>query len=213
MKIALIGATGWIGCHVLREACERGHEVTAVLRDSSRVESVGPAVGTAVADVKDCGALQDAIEGKDAVVSAYRAPAEQPQDLVVAARAVIAAVRGAGVPRLVWVGSTATLKLPGTDTDLVDLPQFPADWKRSGFAHRDSLRLFRDEGDGLGWTYISVPRTIEDGERTGTYRLGGDEPLFDDEGQSRISTEDFAVAIVDSLERGDHAGQRITVAY
>ena len=209
----MIGATGWVGGHVLREARERGHQVTVVLRDLNRAAGFGADVQIAVADATERDALHAAIEGHDAVVSAYRAPADRPDELTVVAQALIGAARDTGVRRIVWVGSTASLKLPGTDTDLVDLPQFPEDWKPAGLAHRDSLDLLRSEGDGLDWTYVSVPRTMEDGARTGSYRVGGDELLIDEQGQSRISTEDFAVAIVDSLERGDHAGQRITVAY
>ena len=166
-----------------------------------------------LSDATELGALGAAIEGHDAVISAYRAPEDRPDDLVTAARALIGAATDARLPRIVWVGSTATLKVPGGDTDLVDLPQFPENWKPSGFAHRHSLRVFREESQGLDWTYISVPRTVKDGVRTGTYRVGGEELLIDEGGQSEISTEDLAVAILDEVEGGRHVRERITVAY
>jgi len=213
VKLAVIGATGWIGGFVLREARDRGHEVTAVLRGPLRGDGLDEDIHTAVADIKDRDALGAAIEGHDAVISAYRAPEDRPDDLVTAARALIGAATDARLPRIVWVGSTATLKVPGGDTDLVDLPQFPENWKPSGFAHRHSLRVFREESQGLDWTYISVPRTVKDGVRTGTYRVGGEELLIDEGGQSEISTEDLAVAILDEVEGGRHVRERITVAY
>jgi uncharacterized protein len=213
MKLAVIGATGWIGGFVLLEARDRGHEVTAVLRNPLRGDGLDEDIHIAVADIKDRDALGAAIEGHDAVISAYRAPEDRPDDLVAAARALIGAATDARLPRIVWVGSTATLKVPGGDTDLVDLPQFPENWKPSGLAHRHSLRVFREDSQGLDWTYISVPRTVKDGVRTGTYRVGGEELLIDEQGQSEISTEDLAVAILDEVEGGRHVRERMTVAY
>jgi len=213
VKLALIGATGWIGSHVLREARERGHDVTAVLRHPGREVSLPAEIPVTFADVKDREALATGIEGHDAVISAYRAPPDRPEELVTAARALIGAARDVGISRIVWIGSTATLKVPGAGIDIVDLPQFPEDWKPSGLAHRDSLRLFREEGQGLNWTHISLPRSVQDGDRTGTYRVGGEELLLDEKGESQISTEDLAVAILDSLESSEHVAERITVAY
>ena len=211
MKVAIIGATGWIGGHVLREALERGHEVTAVLRDASRAEALGAGVECAVADATDHEALTHALQDHDAVVTAYRAPPDQPGQLVTVANALLGAAKDAGVRRLVWVGSSAALKLPGSDTDVVDLPQFPEEWRPAGYAHRDSLRTIRSDADGLAWTYICMPRTIEDGERSGNYRVAGEELPFDAQGNSRISVEDFAVAIVDTLDDPDRAGKQISV--
>lgn len=211
MKVAIIGATGWIGGHVLREVRGCGHEVTAVVRDPSRAEALGAGVETAIADATDREALTHALQDHDAVVTAYRAPAEQPDQLVTVARALLGAAKGAGVRRLVWVGSSAALKLPGSDMDVVDFPQFPEDRRPAGYAHRESLRTIRAEAGGLAWTYICMPRTIEDGERTGNYRLAGEELPFDEQGNSRISVEDFAVAIADTLDDPERAGKQISV--
>lgn len=213
MRLAVIGATGWLGGLVAREALERGHEVTAIVRDLARGESLDSRLAVAVASIMDSAALPGAIDGHDAVVSGYRAPSEQPGEIPVAAKTLIDAARQSGVRRIVWPGGTGTLKVPGGELDIVDLPSFPAEWKDVTLAHRDALNVFRGESDDLDWTYISLPRTIEPGERTGSYRIGHDELLLDERGESRVSAEDFAVAVLDLLERGEHQGTRITLGY
>jgi putative NADH-flavin reductase len=103
--------------------------------------------------------------------------------------------------------------VPGGGEDIVDRPEFPAEWKARTLAHRDTLRLFRREAEDLDWTYVSPPTLTAPGERTGSYRVGGDELLLDESGESRISAEDLAVAVLDLLERSEHRGARITLAY
>ncbi len=213
MRLAVIGATGWLGGLVTREALERGHTVTAILRDSARGAALDAPVSTAVAKVTDTGALGAALEGHDGLFSGYRAPRENPEEMPEAARSVIEAARAAGVRRVVWPGGTGTLKVPGADTYIVDIPQFPEEWRAPNLAHREALELFRKEAGDLEWTYVSIPRTIESGERTGSYRVGGDELLVDEAGESRISAEDFAVAVLDLLEGDEDVCRRITVAY
>jgi hypothetical protein len=137
---------------VASEALERGHQVTAVVRDPNRAELLDARVGSALASVTDREALAAAIEGQDAVVCAYRTPRERPEEMTMAARAVMDAVRRAGVLRVVWVGGTGNLQGPGGGADIVDLPSFPPDWKGVTLAHRDTLDLFRREAEGLDWT-------------------------------------------------------------
>jgi uncharacterized protein len=211
MRLAVIGATGWLGGLVVGEALDRGHDVTAVVRVEG--SALDARAGTRVADIADRDALAAALAGHDAVFSGYRAPREDPGRMVGAARSLIEAARAAGVRRVVWPGGTGTLQVPGGGMDIVDVPQFPEEWKAPTLAHRDVLNLFRAEAGDLAWTYVSLPRTIEPGERSGSYRVGGDELLLDENGESRISAEDFAVAVLDLLERDEHAGERITVAY
>jgi uncharacterized protein len=213
VRLAVIGASGWIGGLVTGEALERGHEVTGLLRDSGKAEALPGGAGSAVADVTDAEAVANAIDGHDAIVGAYRAPAEQPEQMPQAARSVCEAAGRSGVTRLIWTGGTGVMRVPGTDTDVVDLPQFPEEWRASTLAHREALQVLRSDGEELDWTYVCPPRTIEPGDRTGEYRTSVDDMLFDENGQSRISAEDFAVAVVDLLESGEHRGERVNFAY
>jgi putative NADH-flavin reductase len=184
--------------------------VTAIVRDPSRADVLDARVAATVASITDPAALAAAIEGTDAVVIAYRA---EPDEMMTAARALLDAARRTGVHRFVWTGGTGTLQVPGGGADIVDQPGFPAEWKARTLAHRDTLRLFRREAADLDWTYVSPPALFAPGERTGSYRVGGDELLLDESGESRISAEDLAVAVLDLLERSEHRGARITLAY
>jgi putative NADH-flavin reductase len=154
-----------------------------------------------------------AVAGHDAVVSAFGPSGTQGVETVgEAARSLIAGLKQAGVRRLVFVGGAGSLEVaPGVR--LEDLPQFPAAWKPIAQAHTDALDVFRQQGDDLDWTYLSPAALIEPGERTGTFRLGGDRFLTDAEGQSRISAEDYAIALLDEVEDPKHIRQRFTVAY
>jgi hypothetical protein len=115
------------------------------------------------------------------------------------------------VKRLLVVGGAGSLEIaPGLQ--VVDTPDFPPQWKESALGARDALELLKAE-QGLDWTMLSPAALIEPGERTGRFRLGGDQLLVDGEGASRISLQDYAVAMIDELERPAHIGRRFTVAY
>lgn len=212
MKIALIGATGYIGSALLDEAVDRGHDVTAFV---SRPEKVAarPGVQAVRVDVQDGAALAARLAGFDAVISAFSGHAQQDVHgyYVRGIGQVVAAVKAARVPRLLVVGGAGSLEVaPGVQ--LVDTPAFPAQWKATAEGARDALRLLRAE-DGLDWTMLSPAAHIEPGRRTGIFRLGSDTLLTDAEGNSRISLQDYAVAMIDELERPAHARKRFTVAY
>jgi putative NADH-flavin reductase len=131
---------------------------------------------------------------------------------VAVGRAVLDGLRKAGVRRLVVVGGAGSLEVaPGVR--IVDLPEFSDAYKPEALAQAALLDLLRDNADDLEWTYISPGATIEPGERTGVYRVGGDQLLLDDDGNSRVSAEDYAIALVDELEKGENIRRRITVAY
>ncbi|HEU5030236.1 MAG TPA: NAD(P)H-binding protein [Spirillospora sp.] len=207
MKILLIGATGMIGRRIAAEARERGHEVTGVTRSGDE--------GTRKADAADAPAVAALAEGHDAVVVAISPPRDgsDPEGPVLeAGRAVLDAVRRAGVRRLVVVGGAGSLEVaPGVRH--VDEPGFVEAYKPEALAHAALLDAIRAEAGDLDWTYVSPAAVIEPGERTGVFRLGGDRLLRDAAGDSRISAEDYAVALVDELEKNEAIGRRITVAY
>ncbi|PND39110.1 3-beta hydroxysteroid dehydrogenase [Paucibacter aquatile] len=213
MKIALIGATGFVGSALLKELLARGHEVRALLRDPAKL-AVQPGLEVHQADATEAEAVAAAVQGVDAVLSAYNPGWGHPalfEEFLRGSAAITAGVKQAGVARLLVVGGAGSLYVaPGVQ--LVDTPQFPAEWKAGALAAREALNRLRGEQE-LDWVFVSPPAHLEPGERSGQYRLGGEELLSDAQGQSRISVADLAVALVDELEAPRHHRQRFTVAY
>lgn len=217
MHIVVFGATGMIGQRIAIEALNRGHRVTAAVRDPQALpETLKKKEVTAVTgDATDAASVTKAVTGADAVVSAIspRPRGGRPAaSLTDAARALIEGTQQAGVKRLIVVGGAGSLEVePGTM--LLDMPDFPDLWKPEATGHRDALDVYRSRGGELDWTFISPAAVVEPGERTGVFRQGGDELLTDERGDSRISAEDFAVAVLDELEKNDNIRKRISVAY
>jgi putative NADH-flavin reductase len=203
MKVALIGASGKIGSQILAELVSRGHAVTAVARNIDKVEArqnVTPAVG----DLADTGALAATLRGHDAIISSVRFRMFRPAQL-------LDAVRASGVKRLLMVGGAGTLEVkPGVA--LIDTPEFPAASKEEGAGGAAMLAALRGE-TALEWTFLSPSAIIGPGERTGAFRVGGDQLLVGADGKSRISIPDFAIAMVDELEIPRHTRRRFTVGY
>jgi hypothetical protein len=214
MKIALFGANGTIGQRIMKEALNRGHQVTAVVRDPSRFNKTGEKLSAVAGDVLDPASIAEAVKGQDVVVSAIgpKMPEGNLEMVAEAARALLDGVARAGVKRLVFVGGAGTLEVaPGVQ--LVDAPQFPAAFKGIALAHRDALEVFRAAKTNVDWTNISPAALIEPGERTGQYRTGTDQLLVNDKGESRITAEDYAVALLDEIENPRYIRRRMTVAY
>ena len=212
MKIVLFGASGTIGSSIAAEALSRGHHVTAVVRDPTRVGPSHEALSSVTGDVLDPSSVAALVAGHDVVACAVgpRLAGDEPRLVVDAARSLIDGLTRAGVNRLVVVGGAGSLEVaPGVQ--LVDTPEFPAAWKPIALAHRDALAVYR--GADLDWTYISPAALIRPGNRTGQYRTGTDQLLTDQEGESRISVEDYAVAFMDEIENQRSVRQRMTVAY
>jgi putative NADH-flavin reductase len=212
MKIVLFGASGTIGSRIVREALARGHDVTAVVRDPTGVPAGGEHFAAERGDVTNAADVTRVARGAEAIVSAVAPTGGQPLSMLTdAARALIAGAGNARVKRLVVVGGAGSLEVPEGGR-VMDRGSFPDAWKPTAQAHADALQVYRTEAGGLDWTYVSPAAVIEPGVRTGRYRTGEDRLLVDDQGNSRISAEDFAVAIVDELERPAHVGRRLTVA-
>ena len=208
MKLVLFGASGMIGSRLLREAVRRGHAVTAVVRDPRKYTPPAGRVIVIKGDVLDATSVAAAVAGHDAALCAVGPTAEV---LAGAPRALIEGLTRAGVKRLVVVGGAGSLETaPGRQ--LVDQPDFPAEYKAAALVHRDALNLYR-QNSTLEWTFVSPPAEIQPGERTGKFRLGGDTLLADDKCRSHVSAEDFAVAFIDEVEKPAHVRSRFTVAY
>ncbi|MFC7258815.1 NAD(P)-dependent oxidoreductase [Streptomyces lutosisoli] len=212
MKLVLFGATGMVGSRIVTEASARGHQVVAVSRSG---QSPIPGVTATAADASDPAKVAELAAGADAVASACVPPRDgsDPREPFLAInRSLVEGVRQAGVRRLLVVGGAGSLEVaPGQA--VVDQPGFPEAYLLEALAHRDALAYYRTVDDGLDWTYVSPAAEIAPGERTGTFRIGGDRMLTDDHGNSRISAEDYAIAFVDELEKDAHPRARMSVAY
>lgn len=212
MNIALIGASGFIGAALLKEALARGHQVTALVGHPEKLGTHAALTGVA-SDVLDTARLTAQLKGFDAVISAFsgHAQAEIYAYYLSGVRSIIAASKAASVPRVLMVGGAGSLEVaPGLQA--VDTPDFPAQWKASALGAREALNLLRAEPT-LNWTLLSPSALIAPGQRTGRFRLGTDQMLVNAEGKSEISLEDYAVAMIDELERPAHARRRFTVGY
>lgn len=203
MNIALIGATGFIGSRLLAELTRRGHQVTAIVRNPEKVPA-GAGISARKGDVFDRDGLSALLAGHDAVISAVHFSASD-------AATLLAAVKQSGVKRYLVVGGAGSLEVaPGVK--LFDTTEFPAiylDEARKGGAFLDLLKA----ETVLDWTFLSPSALIQPGERTGKFRLGKDQLLVDANGNSAISAEDYAIALVDELEKPAHSRQRFTVGY
>lgn len=216
MKIALIGASGFVGSAILKELLHRGHQVTAIARNPGKITSEEN-LEYLSADVMNEIVLGKAVAGHDAVISAYNAGWQNPNlysDFLKGSHAIQGAVKKAGVKRFIVVGGAGSLFLsPGQQ--IVDTEGFPPDWKPGALAARDYLDIIKEEKE-LDWTFLSPAVEMHpgtSGTRKGTYRTGLESPVFDANNRSYISVEDVAVAIVDELERPKHIQQRFTAAY
>jgi hypothetical protein len=213
MKIALIGGTGFVGSAVLTELLSRGHQVTALARNPGKF-SAQPGLTVVPADVLDPAQVAKAVAGVDAVISAYNPGWTEPQihDLFLqGSQAILDGTKQASVKRVLVVGGAGSLFVaPGVQ--LVDTPQFPAEWKQGALAARELLNRIKLETT-LDWTFLSPPILLAPGERTGKYRVGADTPLPGvGEAPSGISAADLAVAMVDEIETPKHVQKRFTVA-
>ncbi|HUR24737.1 MAG TPA: NAD(P)H-binding protein [Candidatus Thermoplasmatota archaeon] len=213
LRVVLFGAGGMVGSRIAREALSRGHEVVAVQRNPGGLDLDGRHLMTVAGDATDPGSVARLAKGADAVVSAV-SPRNPPGagTLPKAAKALLEGTRQAGVRRLVVVGGAGSLSV-GPSSRLVDSPQFPDAYRPEAMEHVDALQVYRSQGQGVDWTFISPPAMIMPGRRTGKYQVGQDDLLTAQDGQSHISAEDYAVALVDELERGENKGRRMTVAW
>ncbi|KHS90970.1 3-beta hydroxysteroid dehydrogenase [Pectobacterium brasiliense] len=200
--IALIGASGDAGSRILKELSDRGHTVTAIARHPEKIVSL-PNVTAKQGDALDKDALVALFKGHDAVVSAVKFGSSDPAIL-------IAAVKTAGVKRYLVVGGAGSLEIaPGQR--LIDQPDFPDAYRPEASRGAAFLDLLKQEKD-LDWSFLSPSAEFVPGQRTGTFRLGKDTLLSNDQGSS-ISFEDYAVALVDEIENPAHSRQRFTVGY
>jgi uncharacterized protein len=216
MKIVVFGGTGNVGRQVVAEALRRGHEVVGVVRDPTAVKSPDPRVKLVKGDATQSDSIAGIVRGADAVVSAIsprpNARGLPAPSLAANSHALIKGLRDAGAKRVLYVGGASSLEVaPGKA--LADMPDFPEAYREEAREGREALDIWRKEAKGLDWTYLSPAAEIAPGKRTGKYRTTGDALLVDDKGKSFITFEDYAVAVLDELERPKHVAKRFGVAY
>lgn len=214
-KVAVIGATGFVGTQIVNELANRGYKVEAIVRDASKVQQ-NENVSAKSVDVNNVDELAGALQGNDAVISAFNAGWTNPNlydDFLNGSVNIENAVEKSGVKRFITVGGAGSLFIDGNQ--LVDGPDFPAEIKPGATAARDYLNKIK-ENKTLDWTFFSPAIEMHQGTagvRTGKYRTGLENPVFNEEGRSILSVEDVAVALVDELEQNNHIRERFTAAY
>lgn len=218
MNIAIIGASGFVGSALLKEAVQRGYTVTAVARHPEKIAANGnPHITVVGCDIFDEDKLVGVLLNHDAVLSVYNAGWTNPNiynDYLKGSKIIQDAVKKAGVKRYLVMGGAGSLEI-GPGKQLVDSPDFPGEFKDGAKAARDYLNVLRKEKD-LDWTFLSPAILMHPGidtGRTGKYRTGTDQPVFDANGVSKISVEDLVIAFLDELENGNYIQRRFTVAY
>lgn len=218
MKVSLVGATGYVGAKILAEALQRGHHVTAIARHPEKLDPHSN-LAAVKADALQQDELAKVLAGHDVVISSFNPGRGTPDpevyhDHVRGHRAIITAVKKSGIKRFLAVGGAASLKTPA-GVEFLDSPEFPAAFEPFKPAIRGTRELYclLKEEPELDWVFLSPSVMIVPGERTGKYRVGKDHVLYDAAGKSHISLEDYAVAMIDEMERPQHHRERFTVGY
>ena len=213
MKIALIGATGFVGSNILKELANRNHEITAIARNTK----TGSNANWIAADIFDTDALAEILKGNDIVISAYNPGWTNPniyEDFIKGSNSIQQAVKKSGVKRFITIGGAGSLFV-APNLQAVDTPDFPKEYHAGATAARDYLNILKEEKE-LDWAFFSPAFEMHQGittGRTGNYRLGLENPVFDENQRSILSGEDLAVVIADEAENPKHHQIRFTAAY
>ena len=215
-KVAVIGATGFVGTQVVKELANRGYFVNALARNTSKIEE-SENVKAVTADIYNTAELSEILKGNHAVISAFNPGWTNPnifEDFLKGAESIEKAVEESGVKRFITVGGAGSLYI-AENLQLIDTPEFPAEIKPGAEAARQYLEIIK-KNENLDWTFFSPAIEMHQGTagvRKGTYRTALENPVFDEEGRSVLSVEDVAVALVDELENNQFVRQRFTAAY
>ena len=213
MKIAIIGASGFVGSSILNELANRNHEITAIARNPKETANAK----WVAADIFNIDALGETLKGNDVVISAYNPGWSNPNiynDAIAGAKAIQEAVKKSGVKRFITIGGAGSLFI-APNVQLIDTPEFPKEIFDGANAARDYLNIIKEEKD-LDWAFFSPAIEMHQGTktgRTGKYRLGLENPVFNEEQRSILSVEDLAVVIADEVESPKHHQVRFTAAY
>ncbi|OMQ08094.1 NAD(P)-dependent oxidoreductase [[Flexibacter] sp. ATCC 35103] len=213
MKIAIIGATGFVGSAILNELANRNHDITAIARNPKDTLNVN----WKSADIYNVDALAEILKGNEVVINAFNSGWTNPNiydDFISGSKAIQEAVKKSGVKRFITIGGAGSLFV-APDLQAVDTPDFPKEYHAGATAARDYLNILKEEKE-LDWAFFSPAFEMHQGittGRTGKYRLGLDNPVFNEEQRSILSVEDLAVVIADEAENAKHHQVRFTAAY
>lgn len=217
-NVVLIGASGYAGSAIMNEALNRGHKVTAIVRNPEKITVKNLNLTVVKSDATDADMLAKIAEGKDAVISAYNPGWGNPNiygDTLKNYPLILEGVRRAGVKRILIVGGAGTLFVkPGLR--LMDTGTLPEEWMPGVRSLGEFFLNTLSKVSDIDWVFLSPAANLGNlakGVRTGRYRMGKDDLLVDDKGESFISVEDYAVAMIDELEQERHHKERFTVAY
>lgn len=213
MNVALFGASGWIGGFICSELLGRGHKVTALVRDKSRLQKSHQDLIVREGDLRDRDLVKELLSGQDAVVASVSGRRDGDHRFLFDCAKMLLEVAGeTGLGHLVWVGGAGSLEVrPGVS--LLDTDSFPEEWRDEARVQREVLEYFRRSGDAVSWALVSPAMRIKTQEKLGDFRIGGDQLMRDEEGESQITVGDLAVSVVDEVECPAHRGERFSVAY
>ena len=210
MKVALYGATGNSGSRILKELVSRGHQVIAIVRNPAKLPQPAPGVVIKQDDLSDSKKIAAAVNGAEAVISAYAPPQDDVDAIVGVTQRQVEALNHGSKVRLIVVGGAGGLNVaPGVT--LVDSGYLPEPYLPIAKAHVKALNVLR--ASTIDWTYLAPAAYFEPGTLTGKFRLGTDELIANERQESRISMEDYAIALVDELEKPQHRRQRFSIGY
>ena len=217
MKVALIGATGFVGNAILNELTDRNYDVLAIARNTSKIENQSEKITKRNVNILNESELTEVLNGADVVVSAYNPGWTNPnihEDYLQGAASIQSAVEKSDVNRLIVIGGAGTLKIDGNY--LVDGPDFPKYIHAVASAVRKYFVENLSKNETLDWEFFSPAIEMYNGNgltKTGTYRYGTDSPVFNEQGRSQLSVEDLAIAIVDEIEKKQFVKQQFTAGY
>jgi uncharacterized protein len=210
MKLIMFGPTGMIGSRILNEALQRGHTLTAITRDPSRFSISHKNLTVVAGNALDPVSVANLAKGHDAVLSAIGPGGSSAETIVQAAQALTGGLSQAGIRRLIVVGGAGTLDVaPGVR--LMDSPNFVEEYRPLAVAHLEAYNLHQNSS--LDWSFVCPAAEIVPGDRTGNFQVGADHLLTNENGESRISAEDYAIAFMDEVEQSKYIHHRMTVAY
>jgi uncharacterized protein len=210
MKLIMFGPTGTIGSRILNEALQRGHTLTAITRDPSRFSVFHKNLTVVAGNALDPASVAILAKGHDAVLSAMGPGGSSAETIVQAARALTGGLSQVGIRRLIVVGGAGTLDVaPGVR--LMDSPNFIEEYRPLAIAHLEAYNLY--QASNLNCSFVCPGAEIAPGDRTGNFQVGADRLLTNENGESRISAEDYAIAFMDEVEQSKYIHHRMTVAY